>query len=505
MTLREEAVEWLRRYPMAVLLLPLTVTILLCYYSGKPIDLLRDTEVDYLDSMQVFRVVLTDYPRERAKTVQAEAEVLGRVDGGQVKAAKGKVFLYLQPDSTDFARNKEALMGMQIGDTLLVRTRVQRGGRLGEFDYGNYLRMQGIVGTAFVRRTQWRRLSGAADVSFWEPRRWQRALYQRFRVLGIEGDELATLGALTLGYKDDLEPDLRRSFQCAGAAHVLAVSGLHTGIIYAVVLTLLTIVGRCKPMYSNRLGRCMLSLTVIVVMWGYALLTGLTPSVVRSVVMLTVMEAGKMWYRRGTLLNTLFFAAWAILLVRPRDLFSVSFQLSFAAVAAIVLLTPDSPIPQAASTVGGRVWRRVANYIFGLLAVSLAAQLGTLPISLYYFGQCSNYFMLTNLMVLPLAWVIVLMGFATLLLGLIPHVGVWMAKGTGGMVWLLNHAVGWVESLSGSTTVLRISVPMVVLLYVAIACGYWGVKRSLWWLLPTALSLGAFCGLAFLGMNGVTY
>ena len=137
MTLREEAVEWLRRYPMAVLLLPLTVTILLCYYSGKPIDLLRDTEVDYLDSMQIFRVVLTDYPRERAKTVQAEAEVLGRVDGGQVKAAKGKVFLYLQPDSTDFARNKEALMGMQIGDTLLVRMRVQRGGRLGEFDYGN--------------------------------------------------------------------------------------------------------------------------------------------------------------------------------------------------------------------------------------------------------------------------------------------------------------------------------------------------------------------------------
>ena len=113
--------------------------------------------------------------------------------------------------------------------------------------------------------------------------------------------------------------------------------------------------------------------------------------------------------------------------------------------------------------------------------------------------------MLTNLMVLPLAWVIVLMGFATLLLGFSPHVGVWIAKGTGGMVWLLNHAVGWVESLSGSTTVLRISVPMVVLLYVAIACGYWGVKRSLWWLLPTALSLGAFCGLAFLGMNGVTY
>ena len=491
--------EWLRRYPMTVLLLPLAATILLCYYTGKPIDLLRDTDVNYLDSLQVFRMVVTDYPREHAKSVSVETRVPARVDSGRVKAASGRVMVYLVPDSTDAARSREALLGMQIGDTLLVRTRVQRGSVLGRFDYGKYLRMQGIAGTAMVWKDQWRCLPGASDVSRWHPRRWQRALYGRYRALGIEGDELATLGALTLGYKEDLEPDLKRSFQCAGAAHVLAVSGLHTGIIYAVVLALLTLGGRCKPMYSNRLGRCALSMAVIAVMWAYALLTGLTPSVVRSVVMLTAVEAGRMCYRRGTLLNTVLFAAWLILLVRPRDLFSVSFQLSFAAVAAIVLLAPDSPISHAAPTLGRRMGRKVANYVFGLLAVSLAAQLGTLPLTLHYFGLCSNYFMLTNLIVLPLAWLIVLAGFATLLLGFIPYVGVWMAKGTSGLVWLLNHAVGWVESLPGATTALRISVPMAALLYVAIACGYWGVKRSLLWMIPTALSLAAFCGMAFWG------
>ncbi|MGN0236043.1 MAG: ComEC/Rec2 family competence protein [Paludibacteraceae bacterium] len=487
------------RYPMAVLLLPLVAIILLCYYTGKPIDLLRDTEADYLDSLQLFRMVLTDYPRERAKTVLAETEVLARSGGGSVERAEGKVYVYLLPDSTDAARNREALLGMQIGDTLLVRTRVQRGGVLGKFDYGNYLRLQGIVGTAVVWKDQWKRLPAQPRTQRWNPRCWQRNLYRRYRALGIEGGELATLGALTLGYKEDLEPDLKRSFQCAGAAHVLAVSGLHTGIIYAVVLALLTLGGRCKPMYCNRAGRCALSAAVVLVMWGYAFLTGLTPSVVRSVVMLTVVEVGRMCRRRGTLLNTVLFAAWLILLVRPRDLFSVSFQLSFTAVAAIVLLAPDSPVPVAAPSVVRRMGRRVANYVFGLLSVSLAAQLGTLPLTLYYFGQCSNYFMLTNMVVLPLAWLIVLAGFATLLCGWIPCLGVWMAQGTKALVWVLNHTVGWVESLPGSVTLLTISMPMVVLLYVAIACGYWGLKRSLWWMIPVAVSLSAFCGMALWG------
>lgn len=495
------------RYPMVYLLVPLVAVILVCYYTGKPINLLRDTEADYLDTTRLLIAVVHDYPRECKRTVRCEAEVLAykdtdrKSDGAvwrpNLLARQGKVYLYLMPDSTDNRRNKEALMGLQIGDTLAVRTHIRRGGKLGDFDYGMYLRQQGIVGTGMVWRGNWRLLSrsgkrGRQTDAFFTAgetpaspiasavrhgdrtslsgiaRRVQRGLYARYGEIGITGAEQATLGALTLGYKEDLDPALKRAFQRSGAAHVLAVSGLHTGIIYAVLLSLLTIGGRRKPLYENKIGRWALSIAVIITMWGYAFLTGLTPSVVRSVVMISVVEVGRMLYRQGNTLNCVLFAAWAILLVRPLDLFSVSFQLSFAAVVAIVLLAPTI------SSVGGyqRGWRgalqKAGSYALGLVVVSMAAQIGTLPISLYYFGQCSNYFLFTNLLVLPLAGVIVVMGFGSLVLGGIPVVGQWIAQGTRGVVWLLNRAVQWIESLPYAFTEKRISLTAAVGLYIGI-------------------------------------
>ena len=471
------------RYPMLYLLVPLVAGILVCYYTGKPINLLQDTEADYLDSTQVFVAVVRDYPRECKRTVRCEAEVLHRKDSVGWVSAQGRVYLYMMPDSMDRRRDKEALMGLQIGDTLAVSTCIRRGGKLGDFDYGMYLRQQGIVGTGMVWKGNWRLISTAESKGSPHPlgiaRRIQRRLYKRFGELGITGAEQATLGALTLGYKEDLDPTLKQAFQRSGAAHILAVSGLHTGIIYAVLLSLLTIGGQCKPLYENKIGRWALSLAVIITMWGYAFLTGITPSVVRSVVMISVVEVGRMLYRKGNTLNCVLFAAWAILLVRPLDLFSVSFQLSFAAVVAIVFLAPNL------SSIGGllRGWRgalqQVGSYVVGLLVVSLAAQIGTLPLSLYYFGQCSNYFLFTNLLVLPLAGVIVVMGFGSLLLGGIPVAGYWLAQGTKGVVWLLNHAVRWIESLPGAYTEKSISLLAVIGLYAGIVASYVVIQLAL--------------------------
>ena len=482
---------------MVYLLVPLVAGILACYYTGKPINLLRDTEAAYLDTTLVFVAVVSDFPRECKRTVRCEAEILAYKDSVAWVGAKGKVYLYMKPDSMDRRCNKAALVGLEIGDTLAVRTCIRRGGKLGDFDYGMYLRQQGIVGTGMVWRGNWRLLSrsgkrGRQTDAFFTvgetpaspiasavrhgdrtslssiARRVQRGLYARYGEIGITGAEQATLGALTLGYKEDLDPALKRAFQRSGAAHVLAVSGLHTGIIYAVLLSLLTIGGRRKPLYENKIGRWALSIAVIITMWGYAFLTGLTPSVVRSVVMISVVEVGRMLYRQGNTLNCVLFAAWAILLVRPLDLFSVSFQLSFAAVVAIVLLAPTI------SSAGGyqRGWRgalqKAGSYALGLVVVSMAAQIGTLPISLYYFGQCSNYFLFTNLLVLPLAGVIVVMGFGSLVLGGIPVVGQWIAQGTRGVVWLLNRAVQWIESLPYAFTEKRISLTAAVGLYIGI-------------------------------------
>ena len=302
------------------------------------------------------------------------------------------------------------------------------------------------------------------------PNAMQERLYGRFQAGGLSGDELATVGALTLGYKEGLDKELRRHFQAAGAAHVLAVSGLHTGIIYGVLLWLLTLGGRVKPMYENRAGRWTISIVIIAAMWFYAWLTGMTPSVVRAVVMVTIFEVGRMAYRQAFSLNTIAAAAVLILLVKPTDLWSVSFQLSFTATAAIVLFA------RACERWLHRLnWRntligKAAAWISGTIIVSIAAQLGTLPLTMYYFGQISTYFLLANLIVLPLATFLVPCGLISIALGG-SVVGIAFSKITWALAWTMNHAVGWIESLPGSTVPVSISWWM-VLLYYALFIGF---------------------------------
>ena len=151
-----------------------------------------------------------------------------------------------------------------------------------------------------------------------------------------------------------------------------------------------------------------------------------------------------------------------ILLTHPSDLWSLSFQLSFAATASIVVLvsslTPALPLRDG-------LWPRIVTYVVGIIAVSLAAQLGTLGITAYCFKQMSTYFLLTNLIVLPLASLLVPCGLATVALGG-SALGLWVGKATHGLAWLLNHAVGWIEHLPGSTVSAQVDGYMVALYYV---------------------------------------
>ena len=306
------------------------------------------------------------------------------------------------------------------------------------------------------------------------PNAMQERLYQRLADGGLNGDELATVGALTLGYKEELGKELRRHFQASGAAHVLAVSGLHTGIIYGVLLWLLTLGGRFKPLYENWLGRGLLSLILIAAMWGYAWLTGMTPSVVRAVVMVTVFEVGCMFYRQAISLNTIAAAAVLILLVKPQDLWSVSFQLSFAATFAIVLFAKQMELYLHRKEWNYTFRGRFFDFIVGTIIISIAAQLGTLPITMYYFGQVSTYFLLTNLIVLPLATLLVPCGLVSIALGGC-GIGIFFSKATWALAWLMNHSVEWIESLLGSTVSAHVNGWMVAIYYaiLIIFCFFW--------------------------------
>lgn len=458
--------RWLAAHTWLIALVPLVAIIWLSGYMGKPLNLLKDTDLDYLDRDTILAMRLLSNAQERTKTFRYEAEV----EGG------GKVLLYLQKDS----------MPMPVmGDVLLVETQVRRGGKSGKFDYGLYLRRQGIVGTCWALRRNWQLIGHEDDMDLKGlAKRSQYFLYQQYRKMGIEGQELGIISALTLGYREDLDKDVQRAFSASGAMHVLAVSGLHTGIVWGIVMWILTLGVLYKPLWEDKFRRWLLNISTIVLIWAYAFLTGLSPSVMRSALMLTFWALSSLLEQQTSRWNPLLAAAVVILIVNPLALWSVSFQLSFAAVAGIMLF--GSSMQQAVVS-KGRVWQSVS----GLLIVSLAAQLGTMPLTLHYFGQTSNYFALTNLIVVPMAGILLSLGFSTLAMSWCA-VGEWLGWATKWCTWLLNQAVQWIESLPYSTTHMHLSEWGVIGLYGAIICGLLmmrGGKVHWWWIIGVIICL----------------
>ena len=458
--------RWLAAHTWLIALVPLVAIIWLSGYMGKPLNLLKDTDVDYLDRDTILAMRLLSNAQERTKTFRYEAEV----EGG------GKVLLYLQKDS----------MPMPVmGDVLLVETQVRRGGKSGKFDYGLYLRRQGIVGTCWALRRNWQLIGHEDDMGLKGlAKRSQYFLYQQYRKMGIEGQELGIISALTLGYREDLDKDVQRAFSASGAMHVLAVSGLHTGIVWGIVMWILTLGVLYKPLWEDKFRRWLLNISTIVLIWAYAFLTGLSPSVMRSALMLTFWALSSLLEQQTSRWNPLLAAAVVILIVNPLALWSVSFLLSFAAVAGIMLF--GSSMQQAVVS-KGRVWQSVS----GLLIVSLAAQLGTMPLTLHYFGQTSNYFALTNLIVVPMAGILLSLGFSTLAMSWCA-VGEWLGWATKWCTWLLNQAVQWIESLPYSTTHMHLSEWGVIGLYGAIICGLLmmrGGKVHWWWIIGVIICL----------------
>ena len=459
--------RWLAAHTWLMALVLLVMMIVVSGYMGRPLNLLKDTEVDYLDADTVLAMRLLGEGQEREKTIRYEAEV----EGGS------RVLLYLQKDSVSMP---------VMGDVLMVQTQVRRGGQLGDFDYGMYLRRQGIAGSCWANRRNWQVIGHEENRSLLTiAKRCQYRLHEQYRQMGIEGKELGILSALTLGYRENLDKDVQRSFSVSGAMHVLAVSGLHTGIVWGIVVWLLTLGGWLKPLWEEKWKRWLLNIIAIVLIWMYAFVTGLSPSVMRSALMLSFWALSGLLEKQISRWNPLFSAAMIILIINPLALWSVSFQLSFAAVAGIMLI--GQKMQRSISLKG-----RILQYVGGLMLVSVAAQIATMPLTMHYFGQTSNYFALTNLVVIPMAGVLLVLGFGTLAMSWCV-IGEWLGMATKWCTWLLREVVEWIEGLPFSTTQISLESGSVFCLYGAIVCGLMmmrGSKIHWWWLIGVALSLG---------------
>ncbi len=328
------------------------------------------------------------------------------------------------------------------GDSVLIYAQV----RLAEpplnpksFDYARYLHLHNRHYTAFVGAGRWRILGRrrATDLRHFTGRLRERGLRVLRRALPDE-EAFAVGSALTLGYKEELSDQLRDAYSRTGAMHVLAVSGLHVGMICLAGNLLLGLLPVRRWWW-----RPAKSALLLVLVWLFALVTGASSSVLRAAAMFSIVIGGGLFRRDANIYNTLAASACLLLVLDPYRLLDVGFQLSYLAVLGIVYFQP-------------RIYRRwylphrVGRYLWNLTSVALAAQISTLLISLYYFHQFPAYFWLSGLLVVPGAAVI--LGLALLLFATaaLPVVGAWVGALLNGVIQLMNGAIFRIEQLPGA-------------------------------------------------------
>ena len=287
----------------------------------------------------------------------------------------------------------------------------------------------------------------------------QRAkLLERLKEDGMEGDAYAVVAAMALGDKSALTKELKNVYSVTGASHVLALSGLHLGIIYTLISFL--IVGRRWQTVSQLF--CILSI------WAFVFLVGMSVSVVRSAIMLTVYALLSLGHRDKMSVNTLAFAALVMLLVSPRSLFDIGFQMSFVAVLSILLWLP---VFMGVFSERFLMEHRWVKWCWGMVAVSVAAQTGVAPLIAYYFGRFSSYFLLTNFIVIPAATLILYLSLVVLLIPRLAYLLIYI-------VTKLNAVLAYITTIPGASidglhpTLLQVSMVYVIILAVYLLLTY---------------------------------
>ena len=283
-------------------------------------------------------------------------------------------------------------------------------------------------------------------------------LLKILRDKGLSGQEFSVAAALLLGYVNEIDSRLKSAFAASGTMHILSVSGMHVWVIFLFLETVLAFMAKFRYGTYSKL------LVQLVFIWAYAAVTGFSPAVLRASTCLSFLLAGKAIRRKPEMLNVICASVFFLLIMDPMIITDVGFQLSYLAVTGIVILyKPIYDLYVTHSWLPDKIW--------ALVAVSVAAQLATCPLSLYYFHRFPNYFILANLLIVPLSNGIILMGIVALLCSSIPLAGGLSISALKLLLACLNKSVLWIGSLPGAVTPgFFPSVTEIILWYLVIIC-----------------------------------
>ncbi len=340
---------------------------------------------------------IEEHPTEQPYNYRMQATIVAWDDAGKKREAHTRVMLSMEKSYTAGQ--------LQPGDLIIFTPALETfaHSRLPyAFDYAQYMANKGVQYRQYLRNDDWYRTSYRSGFSLRDyAANIQLRCVDNLYKSGINTTHAHILAAILWGYKGNIPDTMRDYFSTAGLSHILAVSGLHTGIIIFLlwlILYPLQYIGCNKSRH----------IITIVLLWAYAFITGLSPSVIRACIMATFIAVAVLINRRNTSLNALCGSAFVVLLINPLQLFDVGFQLSYAAVTGILLLAPYLDLSQQLN-----IKHAAVQYICGALAVTLAAQLGTTLLAAYYFNYIPTLSLLSNLLITPLLPLLVIAALAT--------------------------------------------------------------------------------------------
>ena len=359
---------------------------------------------------------------------------------------------------------------IEIGDFILLNSEfknVEQAKNPYQFNYKSYLKYSDISKIGFVNNTDWKLIKNNNFNIFRTSENVRQFFVKRFKNFDIKPENLAIINAIVLGDKSDITPETGEEYANAGVMHILAVSGLHVGILYLILAFLL------KSFAGYKIGKYLRFFLIIIILWAYAFITGLSPSVVRSVIMFSIVSISIILQRQHNIYNTIFVSAFILLVFNPFYITKIGFQLSYIAVIGIVFFQPRiSKIVKSKN--------KLIRYVWDLIAVSLAAQISTAPITLFYFSKFPNYFILTNLAVMLLVTFVLAVGIAFLAFSFVPYLNNIIAKILDFLLDIMNFIIHKVNTFPKSITDnINVNlIEMISIYLILITLAYYLVNRN---------------------------
>ncbi len=377
---------------------------------------------------------ITDIPQSKIKSTKFKLAINTVIDtSGSEHYCQGNLLVYINRDSSK-------KLGVSYGDRLIIKGNIKKipsPKNPDAFDYKNYLHFQNIHFQTFLAGNQFKIISSNhGNILITKALAARTFFLKTLQKYIPENNELAVASALIVGYRETIPDEIKKAYAETGAIHVLAVSGLHVGIVLMIFTFLLF------PFLPKTTFQKIIKNGIIISgIWIFALITGASPSVTRAATMFSLLVIGVNIQRSTNIYNTIAGSAFLMLLLNPFLLYNISFQLSYAAVLGIVFFQP-------------KLYKliffknKIFSYVWTLTTVSIAAQLSTLPLTIYYFHKLTTMFWLSGLIVVPAAFIILLLGLSMFVIeAIVPIVNIPIGFTLYWIIKIINHIIFGIQQI----------------------------------------------------------